>query len=464
MSKKIISIGYEIPGHSDDYVSFGSEQSLMEADVLLISPDSLKPNGHWVSFTSSDSGCYDVDASRIYKQKISHFKKEVTDHLKAGKNVFMFLTKKEEFSLAYNVSTEKKQRLYSTELYHNYNFLPIDIGVLTSAAGRHVEFVGNSVFSEFYKSLKEHFRYQLYIENPKGAQVIFTGKDKAKILGAVFKVTSGHLIVLPYIEYDYDKFTKTKKDKKGIEQNFWTEPAMKFGNILMTKLLQIDHNLKQTSEKTPPPDWSHEKNYILQRESEINDAIDSENKKLFTIKKKITELESELTDEQVLKGLLFEQGKLLEKAVTKALQILGYQAEGFDDGTLEIDHVILSPEGYRFIGECEGKDNKDIDIEKLRQLIETMNADFAREDVSEKSFGLLFGNPQRFIKPDERTLDFTKKCKIGAEREKIALIKTVDLFTVAKHALETNDDIFKKNCRNIIHASLGSVVIFPEIK
>ncbi|MBI2048179.1 MAG: hypothetical protein HYT27_03490, partial [Parcubacteria group bacterium] len=285
-----------------------------------------------------------------------------------------------------------------------------------------------------------------------------------KILGAVFNVANGNLIVLPSIEYDHDKFVITRKDKKGKKQSFWTEPAIKFGNILVAKLLQIDHDLRQISEKTPPPEWCKEKTYLLQREGEIIDAIDSENKKLLTIKKKITELESELSDEQILKSLLFEQGKQLENAVTMALCILGYQAEGFDDGTLEIDHVILSPEGHRFIGECEGKDSKDIDIEKLRQLIETMSADFAREDVSEKAFGILFGNPQRFIKPNERTLDFTKKCKVGAEREKIALVKTVDLFAVAKHALETGDVVFKKTCRDAIHASLGSIVTFPEIK
>lgn len=113
--------------------------------------------------------------------------------------------------------------------------------------------------------------------------------------------------------------------------------------------------------------------------------------------------------------LLYESGKALENAVIKALKILGYHAENYNDGTLELDQVITSPENERYIGECEGKDNKDIDIGKFRQLQDSLNEDFQRDDVKDKAFGLLFGNPQRLINPTERTLDFTEKCKRGAE-------------------------------------------------
>ena len=46
---------------------------------------------------------------------------------------------------------------------------------------------------------------------------------------------------------------------------------------------------------------------------------------------------------------------------SKALVILGYKAEIYDNGVLELDQIIVSPEGYRYIGECEGKNKKDID-------------------------------------------------------------------------------------------------------
>ncbi|QKZ14192.1 hypothetical protein [Spirosoma sp. KUDC1026] len=143
------------------------------------------------------------------------------------------------------------------------------------------------------------------------------------------------------------------------------------------------------------------------------------------------------------------------------MKILGYSAEGFDDGRLELDQIIISPEGDRFIGECEGKDTKDIDVSKFRQLQDALNEDFAREEVSEKAYGILFGNPQRLTSPFERTLDFTDKCKRGAEREKIALIRTADLFNAAQYVTEFKDEAYKVQCRQAIREQLGSVVVFP---
>ena len=60
-------------------------------------------------------------------------------------------------------------------------------------------------------------------------------------------------------------------------------------------------------------------------------------------------LRSNLENERRLKDLLFETGKSLEAAVTLALRILGYSAENYNDGTLELNQVIVSPEGERFI-------------------------------------------------------------------------------------------------------------------
>ena len=147
----------------------------------------------------------------------------------------------------------------------------------------------------------------------------------------------------------------------------------------------------------------------------------------------------------------------------KALQILGYEAENYDDGELELDQVITSPEGFRFIGECEGKDEKQINIGKFRQLTDAMREDFERDEIEEKAYGILFGNPQRLISPDIRTLDFTVKCVSGAKREGIALVKTADLFIVAKYVEESGDVDFAKICRDKIHADLGKVVEFPVL-
>ncbi|MDN5477993.1 MAG: hypothetical protein L0G39_13735, partial [Chryseobacterium sp.] len=168
-------------------------------------------------------------------------------------------------------------------------------------------------------------------------------------------------------------------------------------------------------------------------------------------------------NEEILLDLIFESGKPLENAVLRALEILGYKAENYDDGVLELDQVIISPENYRYIGECEGKDNKSIDITKFRQLQDSLNEDFQREEIEEKAFGLLFGNPHRNIQIENRGDFFTTKCLKGAEREKIGLVKTIDLFFICKYLSENDDESFKKECRETIHQNLGKIVEFPKI-
>jgi len=436
----------------------------MDADVLLISPDSLRPLGDWVSFTSSDGGCYNVKASNRYTQNISHLKKEIEDHLNAGKNVFIFLTAEEMQTLSNGVSSPRKgQNSYSTYTYSNYNFLPIDIGKLTSASGKHVQFSGNHIFSEFYNKFKSNLEYELYVENPKEAQIVFTGKDKSKILGAIYKVGSGHLVTLPGLTFNEKDFTETKEGANGDKKEFWNKKGLAFGNSLVSCLLEIDKKLSSDSEKTPAPDWMENEYFLGNKEKILNDSISSNVEKIEKIKLKNENLQIELEEERKLKDLLFEQGKPLENAVIKALKILGYKAENYDDGELEMDQVIVSPENIRYIGENEGKDNKDINITKFRQLVDALNADFAREEVEEKAFGILFGNAERLKEPAKRKLDFTDKCKSGAEREKIALVKTIDLFTVAKYLNENDDEDFKKECRDAIHKGLGEIVKFPVI-
>ncbi|USN94541.1 MAG: hypothetical protein H6791_02140 [Candidatus Nomurabacteria bacterium] len=461
MENQIFTIGYTIPTFDTNLVDFYDGKSLMDADILLISPDSLVPRGDWVSFTTSDGGCYNVSASQAYKQKISRLRKEIEDYLNAGKNVFILLTNKEEYQLASSVSSERKgQNTFHTEMYNNYAFLPINIGSLTSASGKHVEFSGNTVFSDFNEKFKKSLEYQLYIENATGAQVLFTGKDKTKILGAIYKVKNGNIIVLPYINYDEKKFTEIKgKDKK----EYWTKEATQFGKSLVKALVDIDKALRKGGDKTPPPDWTNETDYQLAQEQILKNEVEKKTKEIEKLILQKNELLTKIDEEIKLRDLLFEKGKVLETAITTALEILGYKAENYNDGNLELDHVITSPEGDRFIGEAEGKDTSAVNIDKFRQLAVNIQEDLQRDEVENPAVGILFGNGFRLTKPSERAEQFTTKCITTAKSSNCALVRTTDLFRVAKYIKESNNKVFAKSCRDVIKNSVGKIVDFPAI-
>lgn len=459
MEKQIFTIGYTIPTFDKNYVDFYEGASLMDADILLISPDSLTPRGDWVGFTTSDGGCYNVSASQTYKQKISRLKKEIEDQLNAGKNVFVLLTKKEEYQLANSVSSERKgQNTFHTEIYNNYAFLPINIGALTTASGKHIEFSGNSIFSDFYNNFKKNLEYQLYIENINGAQVLFTGKDKTKILGAIFKIKNGNLIALPFINYDEKKLTEYKgKEKKA----YWNKEATQFGKSLVKTFVDIDKALCRGGDKTPPPDWTNEIDFQLTQEQVLQKDVKKKSEEINKLILQKNELLTKIDQEIRLKDLLFEKGKILENTIKIALEILGYKAENYNDGNLELDHVITSPEGNRFIGEAEGKDTSAINIDKFRQLAVNIQEDLQREETENPAIGILFGNGFRLTKPTERSEQFTTKCINTAKSSNCILVRTSDLFRVAKYVKEANDETFARSCRDVIKNSTGNIVEFP---
>ena len=159
MEKQILTIGYTIPTFDKNQIDFYSGASLMDADILLISPESFEPRGSygsWIEF-SSGGGCYNAPTSSEYEKKISQLKKEVTDFLQSGKSVFIILSKEESHLLSSGVSHPRKgENLHSTYTKTNYDFLPISIGTLVSASGKNIEFSGNPLFSDFHEKFKKN--------------------------------------------------------------------------------------------------------------------------------------------------------------------------------------------------------------------------------------------------------------------------------------------------------------------
>lgn len=465
MEKQIFTIGYTIPTFDKNLVDFYSGASLMDADILLISPESFEPRGDygsWIAF-SSGGGCYNAPTSSEYEKKISHLRKEVADFLQSGKSVFILLSKEESHLLSSGVSHPRKgENLHSTYTKTNYDFLPISIGTMVSAPGKNIEFSGNPLFSDFNEKFKKNLEYQLYVENPGNAQIIFTGKDKTKILGAIYKVKSGHLVVLPFINYDEKKFTEHRgkgKEKKA----YWTKEATQFGKSLVKTLVDVDKALRKGGDGTPPPDWAGHVDFRLAEEEVLQKEITQKAKEIEGLSLQKDELLTELEKEIRLRDLLFEKGKILENAINAALNILGYKAENYNDGHLELDHVITSPEGDRFIGEAEGKDTSAVNIDKFRQLTGNIHEDLQRDEVENPAIGILFGNGFRLTKPSERSEQFTTKCINTAKSSNCVLVRTTDLFHVAKYAKESKDENFAKNCRDAIKNSVGKIVDFPAV-
>jgi len=447
MPRKLISVEYEIPGFSDKHFIYSSEQSLLDADVIVFKPMRLSDGTEKPSFT--ESGSFQL------QQSAKHWERELSVALEYGKTVFLILGKYQIGSV-HTGQRESKGRTTINYVrdYSNYEFLPTQLPSMTTKSGSEIVFTGDPIFSIFWKELETHLKYECYF-NEKVRRPVFTTKTGERPIGAVFNIGKGHLVTLPLINYDVDRFVK---ERKG--ESYWTKEAIKFGNRVVSILLDVDKSLRSESMATPPPSWIENANFVSPQETKLLKNIADANEKIQKIRSEEQSLQADLDRERQLKNLLFETGRPLEAAVMNALKTLGYTAENYDNGELELDQVIVSPEGERFIGECEDKDNSAINIEKFRQLSENIQADLQRENVDKPAIGILFGNGFRLTAPQDRQDQFTQKCLSSAKRGTI-LVRTMDLYPVVRYIRETNDQGYMRLCRDAILASLGRVVEFP---
>lgn len=471
--KEIVSIGFTIPSDNNDYLRLDSLSSLSDADIAIFSPDlehaqySTYGGDSWTQDRGTYEGksLYNKQSSARILEHSLHWRNELLNFVSSGKTLVIVLTKRDEFFIHTGTKdisgTGRNQKVINhVSPFDNYKFLPFDFIKFKSASGK-VILPNSTTISELHKNFKDFMKYDIYIEGEKISNPTFTSKNKDRFLGANLKLKDGYILFIPSLNLDLEEFTTYNEED---DNGYWTDEALKTGKMFINSIVAIDKAIRKDKSKTPQPKWISDKSYSLQ-EAERTKKIIEKNRK--EIEKRTVENEGlnlVLEEQESLKGLLFETGKPLEQAVIKALKILGFTAENYDDGELELDQVILSPEGLRYIGECEGKDSKDIDVSKFRQLLDGLNADFERDEVEDKAFGLIFGNPQRLTNPSDRTLDFTKKCQSGAIREKIGLIKTSDLFNVVKYLSENDDEEYKIECRKTIYQNLGKIIIFPEIK
>jgi len=301
-----------------------------------------------------------------------------------------------------------------------------------------------------------HYRVQL---TDATKSPIFTTKDGSGILGKISQYDNqpGHIVFLPHFELA----TLTQENEEG--EDVWSEVALGAGTVILKQLRAIDKLLRKESSLTPPPTWvdtmpksslvAEADKQILKAKAKIIEAIDAK-EELVKIRQSAEEINH----------LLFETGTPLEEAIKKTLTMLGYVVSNFRDGDLEIDHIIISPEGVRIIGEAEGKDTSAIDISKFRQLESNIGEDFEREEVSDPATGVLFGNGFRLIDPKDRSIQFTEKCFKNAQRLGIRLVQTADLYPIAIYLQDNpNDDDFKSACRKVLESSTGQLVVFPKV-
>jgi len=360
-----------------------------------------------------------------------------------------------------------------------YSVVPAAFGKVVRRSGELIRPAGDlGILATYWHEFGDQSGYSVYIDDFKGTTLLKTQTGEKTIGGMIRHATwKGTLLMLPppdlsaAIRARVDALKKQQKRKSPTDSS-----AQRRSEVLTKKaensvakqfisaLFALDKAARNATAVTPPPAWSQQKIFELRSEQEVRPRI---RKNIAAVQKLQDErmvLDQELLQTQQLKDLLFEKGKPLETAILGALKILGFQAENLQEADSEFDAVILDPTGARLIGEAEGKDDKAINVDKLDQLDRNIREDFSRQAEASPAYakGVLFGNPYRLSAPEERKEFFTAKCLLASKRSHISLVRTTDLFEMAKHLDETPNEQFAATCRKVILECDGEVV-FPQI-
>ncbi|MEL0639650.1 hypothetical protein V6260_03410 [Pseudoalteromonas aliena] len=456
--KKIITIGLSLCDDETEYSDFDSNISLLDWDIVLFKPD-IKEYVFRRDSMFQGKPCLSDDDSFKLKAQCEHWKREIKSAVEHGKLVIVFLDELTEVCIA---TGEKKfsgtgRNQKTTRIvghYDNYFSIPLELKP-TSTNGKEIKLSAKNseVISSYWQEFCSISSYKVIINS--GTSPCLLTKHGDKTVGVIerSKNSNGSIICLPDIDFYPEEFFD--------EEEEWSDTAKQFASRFVKSIVALDKSLKSTGELTPEPDWSKSKIYKLKEEDVLTEKLLKIEGKLEKIQTEKESVLDKVSDLGRLRNLLFEKGKPLEYAILDALKTLGFSVSQYEDGESEFDAVFESNEG-RLLGEAEGKDNKAINVDKLRQLALNIHEDLDRDEIEVPAKSVLFGNAYRLRSLEERPEPFTTKCISAASISSTALVFTPDLFIVAKYLTDKRDSKFATKCRKAIFNSVGKVN-FPEI-
>ncbi len=459
--KRIVTIGFELASSSCKDASFRSKSSLLDFDIVLFKPMIEEFWGYGVDYFQGKPSLSNTQSFQL-RECCEHWRRELKEAVAAGKTVLVFLPELTSVYIdtgerSYSGTGRNQKTTHHVAEYSNYNSIPADLKpVVANGSEMKLAPSVDPPLAAFWNSFRELFSYHVLLTSEVMTASILT-RTGDKPVGAIIrsKGSTGSLVLLPDIDFYPDDFLVEKN-----EEQVWTKKASNFANRFVGAAVQLDKDLRAASDVTTEPVWASSDEYLMAPERTLRAELMAAELAVENAQQIKEELAERLSLEGRLRGLLFEKGVPLETAIIDALRKLGFTAERFKEGGSEFDVVFESAEG-RLIGEAEGKDNKAVNVDKLRQLQMNLHEDLLRESVEIPAKPVLFGNANRLLPLEKRSDPFTEKCVAAALTMNTALVFTPDLFFAVQNYIECQDARFAAACRLAILSSIGRV-IFPE--
>src|SRR3990172_8422377 len=319
----VVGIGINIPGVDIEEVGLKSKVSLLDYDIAIIDPAIYSFYGY--SYDEYlGKPCLDDSNSFSLKEHIEHWRREILESIRAGKNIFLMLNKEQEVYIAtgeksYSGTGRNRQTTRQVTMTSNYQIVPAGIQV-TNSNGSSMVLVGkDNVLAPYWAELGEFSEFRVLLDGD-GLKPIVQTKTGQKTVGARirYKNAEGNLFLLPYINFGRENYTYKNEDDG---KYYWTEEAVAFGKKFVSSIYALSNAVNAASEFSAKPEWLTQDKYTLPKEEKARDKLIDVQSKIDGLQKRKEQREQEIADESVLKRLLYESGKPLEGAIHIALEI-----------------------------------------------------------------------------------------------------------------------------------------------
>ena len=268
--KRIFTVGFDLPGEEFEYIEFDSDQSLLDADIILFRPGF---GNHYPSEDYQGEPLFRPSSSVSVAQNLQHWRSELASATNVGKLVIIYVTK----PLSYFRYTGEQQnsvtgrsRVITNVVTRVTSFSAVpNVITVEAKTGREVRLTKDGAYlAPYWKEFEGYSPYQAYIDGKFTHAILITKVGNKTVAAAVRG--KGTLLFLPPLLYDEKKFIKYN-DKK--DESFWTPEAIKFGKRLSGALVGLYDNLAKGRSSTPPPSWALSQAFRTDEEGVIQGNI-----------------------------------------------------------------------------------------------------------------------------------------------------------------------------------------------
>ena len=305
--------------------------------------------------------------------------------------------------------------------------------------------INGGPFNELVKSYLKHFECNAVFTGSAGSPFLIDN-DSGGIAATSAPFGRGYIVFIP-------SFSRSIEDR--LSSSAYTAEDSRFVRSFMETTMSAVKMLQESGNQAAP-DWVEE--IILPSDAGILDQISAREKEIERLKSEIAQLRTKLGSSRDWKKLLYDKEEGVSEAVSKSLELLGFEPASPTSANATVDGFFKAAEGYLLV-KTKGTDNTPIEKDTLLDLFRQTAEELAVRE--EEIASVLVGNAYRLTPPEKRSEQFSKSVQKIARSHNLGLMTSEELYRAVGYVLaHPDDEEFKALCRKALLGKRGEEIRF----